>query len=76
MRLLSGASENDIEERRLFSEWVLAIGDWKIGQSNGVDITVDIPPDLLVPNSGDPLASIVESTYPILSESMNDISYF
>ena len=33
-------------------------------------------PDLLILNSGDPLASIVESTYPNLSESMNDISYF
>lgn len=44
----------------------MAIGDGKIGQSKDVDITVDIPPDLLLPNSGDPLVSIVESTYPNL----------
>jgi len=48
MRLLSGASHADIEERRLFSEWVLPIGDGKVWLINDVDISLHIPPDLLI----------------------------
>jgi ATP-dependent DNA helicase PIF1 len=61
----------------LFSEWVLGIGDGEIGDINDIDLELDIPSDLLIPNSGDdPLSSIVESTYPQLLQNMNDITYF
>ena len=73
---LSGSSSADIEERRLFSDWVLAIGDGKIGQQNDMDISVHIPPELLIQSSGDHVASIMDITYPNLLESMHDISYF
>jgi hypothetical protein len=73
---LSGALSTDIEERRLFSEWVLRIRNGEIGYSSDVDLELDIPSDLLIPNSGDHLASIVESTYPQLLQNMNDITYF
>jgi ATP-dependent DNA helicase PIF1 len=76
MRLHSGASSTDIEERRLFSEWVSGIGDGEIEDISDIDLELDIPSDLLIPNSGDPLASIVESTYPQLLQNMNDITYF
>jgi len=64
MMLHGGASSVDVEQRRLFSEWVLGVGDGEIGDDNDDDLELDIPSDLLIPNSGDPLASIVESTYP------------
>jgi len=76
MRLLHGASEQDILERKLFSDWVLGIGDGTIGESNEVDISTCIPPDLLLPSNGDPLASVVQSTYPNVLDSMSDINYF
>jgi len=76
MRLLSGASHADIEERRLFSEWVLAIGDGKVGLINNVDISLHIPPDLLIQSSGNHVQSIVNSTNPNMLDSMTDISYF
>jgi len=76
MRLLGGASSADVEQRRLFSEWILSVGDGEIGDDNDDDLELDIPSDLLIPNSGDPLASIVESTYPQLLQNMNDITYF
>lgn len=59
MRLLNGASEADIEDRRKFSEWVLSIGDGTIGEDNLVDKTITIPTDLLVDVDGCPIASIV-----------------
>jgi len=40
MGLLSGASDADIEERRLFSDWVLAIGDGNVGLIDDVDISL------------------------------------
>ncbi|CAJ2678422.1 unnamed protein product [Trifolium pratense] len=76
MRLLGGASSVDVEQRRLFSEWVLSVGDGEIGDDNDDDLEFDIPSDLLIQNSGDPLASIVESTYPQLLQNMNNITYF
>jgi len=33
MRLLNGASNSDILERQLISDWVLSIGDVTIGES-------------------------------------------
>lgn len=76
MRLLNGASEADIEDRRKFSEWVLSIGDGIIGEDNLVDKTITIPTDLLVDVDGCPIASIVRSTCPNLLASMGDIEYF
>jgi hypothetical protein len=76
MRLLNGASDADIDQRRLFSEWVLGICDGRIGEDNELDKTVMIPPDLLIPGSGDPLAYIVDSNYPKLLENMDGINYF
>jgi len=41
-----------------------------------VDKTIVVPADLLIQSSGNPLASIVESTYPNWIEKMSDIEYF
>ncbi|MCI53361.1 ATP-dependent DNA helicase PIF1, partial [Trifolium medium] len=51
MRLLGGASSTDVEQRRLFSEWVSGFGDGEIGDSNDNDLELDIPSYLLIPNS-------------------------
>ncbi|XP_045820726.1 ATP-dependent DNA helicase PIF1-like, partial [Trifolium pratense] len=76
MRLLGGASSADVEQRRLFSECILGVGDGEIRDDNDNDLELKIPSDLLISNSGDPLASIVESTYPQLLQNMNDTTYF
>jgi ATP-dependent DNA helicase PIF1 len=54
----------------------LGIGNGSIGQSNDVDITIQIPHDLLIPSLGDPLSSIVQTTYLDLLRNMNDASFF
>ncbi|XP_024640519.1 ATP-dependent DNA helicase PIF1 [Medicago truncatula] len=76
MRLLFGASVLDIEAKRKFSEWVLSLGDGRIGEDNEVDNTIALPSDFLIESAGDPLAAIVESMYPNILESMSDICYF
>jgi ATP-dependent DNA helicase PIF1 len=76
MRLLSGGSHSDIEERRIFSEWILGIGDGSIGDADDECMTVQVPEELLINGFDDPLAAIVESTYPNLLENINDPSFF
>ncbi|KEH29149.1 PIF1-like helicase [Medicago truncatula] len=38
MRILHGARESEIEERKLFSDWILGIGDGTVWEINDVDI--------------------------------------
>jgi len=76
MRLLTGSTNSDIEETKNFSEWILGIGDGTIGVPNDLDITLQIPQDLLIKSFGDPLLAIVQSTYPNLLHNINDPSFF
>ncbi|GAU45376.1 hypothetical protein TSUD_89960 [Trifolium subterraneum] len=76
MRLLVGSTDTDIEDRRNFSDWILGIGDGSIGDADDERIVVKVPRDLLITSSNDPLASIVESTYPSLLQRMHDLSFF
>lgn len=55
MRLLNGASYSDILDRKLFFDCVLAIDDGTIGESNNVDITIGVLPDLLISSNETPL---------------------
>jgi ATP-dependent DNA helicase PIF1 len=76
MRLLSGCTDYEVEERRRFSEWILGVGDGSIGDADDDCIKIQIPPDLLIHAFPDPLAAIVDSTYPNLLQNMDDPSYF
>jgi hypothetical protein len=76
MRLLHGSSGQDLQERKMFFDWVLGIGDGTVGENNDVDMKLDIPDDLLIRTSDDPVAAIVEAIYPSLLENMKDPSFF
>jgi ATP-dependent DNA helicase PIF1 len=76
MRLLTGSSNSNVGERKVFLEWILAIGDGSVGESNNVDIRIHIPPDLLLQSHSDPPAAIVDSTYLNLLDNINDLSFF
>ncbi|XP_012828666.1 PREDICTED: ATP-dependent DNA helicase PIF1-like [Erythranthe guttata] len=75
MRLQSGKSDSEVREVKKFSEWVLSVGDGTVGGPNDGVVDIEIPDDLLIKDSGDPLASIVNETYPSFLENMDDISY-
>ncbi|KAL7108921.1 hypothetical protein ACP275_06G143300 [Erythranthe tilingii] len=47
----------------------------RLGGPNDGVVDIEIPDDLLIKDSGDPLASIVNETYPSILENMDDISY-
>jgi len=76
MRLQIGYSSSDVNELKEFSDWILNVGDENIRENNDEEAEIEIPDDILIKNSGDPIASIVNSTYPSLLENMSDISFF
>jgi ATP-dependent DNA helicase PIF1 len=65
MRLLSGHTGAELEERHRFSEWILGIGEGSIGDADEDYIKVQMPHDLLIPATGDPMADIVKTTIQI-----------
>ncbi|CAH9121125.1 unnamed protein product [Cuscuta epithymum] len=76
MRLESGSQDCDVDSVKQFSEWTLKVGNGDFSDVINEEDVIDIPDDMLITNTGDPLASIVESTYPSLLENMNDPTFF
>ncbi|KAK9742463.1 hypothetical protein RND81_03G174800 [Saponaria officinalis] len=79
MRLWHGKDEQENTDIKEFGEWVLDIGDGKIPatEKTGEDekTWISIPDDMLIENTGDPVASIVEEVYPNLLENYTDTTY-
>ncbi|XP_021986331.1 uncharacterized protein LOC110882676 [Helianthus annuus] len=75
MRLQVGAGcdKNEIKE---FVDWILKIGDGKIGELNDGDGIINIPEELLITDTVDPIGSLISFTYPDISRNVSDPSYF
>lgn len=63
-------------EIKLFSKWVLGIGNGTIGESNDVDIHVDMSNDLLIKIDEESVATMVNCTYSGFLHNINDPSFF
>ena len=74
MRLHNDLS--DAVEIREFADWILKIGDRKLGEPNDGEVVIDIPEYILMKNVQDPIASIVHNTYPNLIGKLSDGSLF
>lgn len=68
MRLQSGSLNENGEEVRKFSKWILDIGDGKISEPNDGYADIDIPEELLITNYSDPIEAIVTATYPNMKD--------
>ncbi|XP_042003866.1 uncharacterized protein LOC121752843 [Salvia splendens] len=64
MRLLSTASSDEVSRLKEFSSWVASIGDGVVGGTNDGEVTIDLPSDIILSNSGDPLRTIISTIYP------------
>lgn len=73
MRLTTGSA--DINEIKEFGEWILNVGDGKLGGPNDGEVCIDIPDDLLLKEGVDPIKAVVESTYPDLQENLWNNTY-
>lgn len=72
----SGGSPGEVEKIREFAEWLLSVGDGKVGGQNDGEVEFDLPDDILITNAPDPVSSIVSSTYPSILDHVGDGTYF
>ncbi|XP_073131977.1 uncharacterized protein [Henckelia pumila] len=76
MRLQNLASDEDGDEIKRFSDWISNIGDEKIEEPNDGYAEIDIPNEMLLKDIDDPIATIVENTYPLFGSTVCDTTYF
>ncbi|GKE17466.1 ATP-dependent DNA helicase RRM3-like protein, partial [Tanacetum coccineum] len=76
MRLTVGAQPEDVTEIRDFAEWILKVGDGELGEENDGEVEMDVPEEILIDQGDDPVASIVDFTYPDILDDIHDPSYF
>ncbi|XP_031090877.1 uncharacterized protein LOC115995869 [Ipomoea triloba] len=68
-----GVHQDKLEE---FANWLTSIGDGTIGVDNDGYADFDNPPELLLKSTGDPIATIVKSTFPNFTGANIDESCF
>ncbi|XP_022024588.1 uncharacterized protein LOC110924922 [Helianthus annuus] len=76
MRLTAGSGMHDVEQTRMFAQWLLDLGEGKLGGSNDGDAIIDIPDDLLIIDSADPISSLIEFVYPSLLENYQSSGFY
>ncbi|KAK9733479.1 hypothetical protein RND81_04G070500 [Saponaria officinalis] len=64
------------EEIRQFLEYILRVGDGLEGGQNDGMANIKLPEDILIHPKSNPIAAIVESTYPSLKTHLGDPEYF
>jgi ATP-dependent DNA helicase PIF1 len=75
MRLQNDSESSDAQETNEFAKWILQVGEGKVSEPNDGFADIQIPADLLIPKSDDPIKAIVESTYPNLSHNFSNGQY-
>ncbi|XP_052623734.1 uncharacterized protein LOC128129080 [Lactuca sativa] len=76
MRLTVGRDQSAVEKIRDFAERLLDIGEGKLGGQNDGETVIDIPDDILISDSNDPIGSLIEFVYPSILDNYNNTSYF
>ncbi|XP_022014851.1 uncharacterized protein LOC110914362 [Helianthus annuus] len=64
------------KEIKAFADWLLDLGEGKIGDSDDCEVVIDIPEDLLIKCSEDPMSDLVDFVYPSLLQLYKDKDYF
>ena len=76
MTLTVGKDPSDIQKIQNFANWLLDIGEGKVGGLNVGETIIDVPDDILINDPHDPIGSLIEFIYPSILEKFNVMSYF
>ncbi|XP_021986336.1 uncharacterized protein LOC110882680 [Helianthus annuus] len=79
--VVPNGSRQDIVNASLNSSYIwnkcnLLIGEGKVGGRNDGEAVIDIPEELLITDSTNPIGSLINFVYPSILESFNDPNYF
>ncbi|XP_076932235.1 uncharacterized protein LOC143597695 [Bidens hawaiensis] len=67
---------SNLEEIKEFADWLLDIGEGNVGGPNDGESIVEIPDDLLILNSLDPIGDLIQFVYPNMLDRFNEVTYF
>ncbi|GJY75445.1 ATP-dependent DNA helicase PIF1-like protein [Tanacetum coccineum] len=76
MRLREGFDKSNIEEIKEFGDWILKMGNGRLGGPNDGEATVDILDDIIISDNVDPIASLIEFINPSLLDNLQDTTFF
>ncbi|GKE26807.1 retrovirus-related pol polyprotein from transposon TNT 1-94, partial [Tanacetum coccineum] len=76
MRLESGSTQSEKKEIQHFAEWILDIGNGKVGGANDGQSTVVFPDEMLIQETDDDFGAIIDDTYPDLLRNLWNLSIF
>ncbi|XP_020963611.1 uncharacterized protein LOC110265137 [Arachis ipaensis] len=75
-RLGKNSVLSNLDEIKEFSDWILKIGEGSCGNQKEDEIIVDIPSDLLIPPTDNPIQDIVSAIYSNIHDNYGNVSYF
>ncbi|KAJ0513582.1 putative DNA helicase [Helianthus annuus] len=76
MRLTVGGELHDVEQTKVFAQWLLDLGEGNIGGSNDGEAIIEIPDDLLIMDSNDPVSDLIDFVYPSIIQNFNVATFF
>ncbi|GJT78412.1 ATP-dependent DNA helicase PIF1-like protein [Tanacetum coccineum] len=76
MRLREGSDKSNIAEIKEFGDWILKMGNGRLGGPNDGEATVDILDDIIISDNVDPIASLIEFINPSLLDNLQDTTFF
>ncbi|XP_076949826.1 uncharacterized protein LOC143622616 [Bidens hawaiensis] len=65
MKLTIRCQSSNLEDTIRFAEWLLELGEGKLGGDNYGNAIIEIPDDLLIRDSNDPLSDLIDFVYPL-----------
>jgi len=69
-------SPTEQEEIANFGKWILSIGDGNDASDENGEMKVEIPEDLLISDTTNPLMSLIDFVYPDLNDNLGDPLFF
>jgi ATP-dependent DNA helicase PIF1 len=76
MRLQISSNPDENREIAKFAQWILDIGDGKVGVAEDGEYIVEIPQDLLINSHSNPIGDIIDEIYPKLLDNIFTPGFF
>nr|GFA65162.1 ATP-dependent DNA helicase PIF1-like [Tanacetum cinerariifolium] len=76
MRLAVGSTDSEKKEIQEFADWILDIGNGKVGGTNDGESNVVFPDNMWIPETDGDVGAIIDDTYPDLLQNLCDPSFF